>query len=192
MSDICIHEPETERLRLRQWQDDDLVQFRAMGADPRVMEFFPALLDSAASDALAERCRSLIAQRGWGFWAIELRSTGEFIGFTGLHVPRADLPCSPCVEIGWRLAADHWGQGYATEAARAALRVGFAELGLDEIVSFMAVQNQRSQSVMRRLGMQPDPLGFDHPAVAAGHPLRPHVLFRLRRQSWWEATRGTA
>ncbi len=180
---------ETERLRLRQWLDGDLIPFRDMGSDPRVMEFFPERLDSAASDAMAARVRGLIAERGWGFWAVELRRSGEFIGFTGLHVPRADLPFAPCVEIGWRLAAGHWGRGYATEAARAALRIGFEELDLVEIVSFTAVLNRRSQAVMERLGMRRDRLGFEHPAVAEGHPLRPHVLYRLSRSGWKPAVR---
>lgn len=181
---------ETERLRLRQWRDEDLAPFRAMGADPRVMEFFPEPLDATASDAMATRIRGLIAERGWGFWAVELRATGEFIGFTGLHVPRADLPFAPCVEIGWRLAAAQWGRGYATEAARAALDIGFTAIGLEEIVSFTAVPNRRSQAVMERLGMQRDPLGFEHPAVAEGHALRPHVLYRLPRSACVGTLRG--
>ncbi len=111
-------ELETARLKMRQWRTSDLEIFAKMNADPRVMEYFPALLSRAESDAMVERMRSLIAQRGFGFWATELRQSGEFIGFVGLHIPSAQLPFSPCVEIGWRLGFPFWGYGYATEAAR--------------------------------------------------------------------------
>lgn len=172
---------DTERLRLRCWQDDDRAAFAAMNADARVMEFFPSTLNREHSDAVVDRIQAHFTQRGWGLWAAELKATAQFIGFVGLNVPAAELPCSPCVEIGWRLAAAHWGRGYATEAARAALRVGFDRLGLDEIVSFTALVNARSQAVMERLGMQRDPHTFEHPAVPAGHALREHCLYRLRR-----------
>lgn len=177
-------EPETERLRLRQWRKSDLEPFARLNADPRVMEYFPQLLARAESDALAARIGELIARRGWGFWAAELKANGEFIGFVGLHVPSAELPFSPCVEIGWRLAFDHWGRGYATEAAEAALHVGFAELNLAEIVSFTTLGNSRSQAVMHRLGMQRDPQTFQHPAIAAGNPLHEHCLYRLGCEAW--------
>jgi RimJ/RimL family protein N-acetyltransferase len=177
-------ELETVRLKLRQWQTSDLEPFAKMNADPRVMEFFPALLSRVESDAMAERMRSLIAQRGFGFWVAELRQSGEFIGFVGLHIPTAELPFSPCVEIGWRLAFPFWGQGYATEAAREALRFAFTELNLPEIVSFTAIGNLRSQAVMRRLNMQPEPETFPHPGIPAGHPLREHCWYRLTREEW--------
>lgn len=119
-----IIESETERLLLRQWKDSDYEPFARLNADPRVMEFFVECLDRSASDALVDCLRSLIAERGWGLWAVELKQTRTFIGFVGLHVPTADLPFKPCVEIGWRLAAEYWGRGYATQAARATLRVG--------------------------------------------------------------------
>ncbi len=174
----------TERLCLRQWREDDLEPFAALNADPRVMEFFPATLDRAASDAMAERCRSLVAERGWGFWAVELRATGEFIGFVGLNEPEAALPVAPCVEIGWRLAFPHWGQGYASEAARGALRVGFEDLGLAEVIAFTAVGNHRSRAVMERLGMEQDAVGFAHPRLPADSPLRAHCVYRLTRKQW--------
>jgi RimJ/RimL family protein N-acetyltransferase len=177
-------ELETARLKLRQWQISDLEPFAKMNADPRVMEFFPALLSRAESDAMAERIRSLIAQRGFGFWAAELKESGEFIGFVGLHIPTAALPFSPCVEIGWRLGLPFWGQGYATEAAREVLRFGFTELSLPEIVSFTALGNRRSQAVMRRLNMQPQPETFQHPDIPAGHSLREHCWYRLSREEW--------
>jgi RimJ/RimL family protein N-acetyltransferase len=183
---------DTARLRLRQWRDTDMEPFARMNADARVMEHFPAPLDRATSDAVAGRLRAEIAERGYGFWALELRETGEFLGFTGLRIPAMSLPIGPCVEIGWRLAADRWGQGFASEAARAALGYGFVTLGLDEIVSFTALPNVRSQAVMRRIGMTHRGEVFEHPGVAPGHPLRPHCLYRLSRQAWeaGQATNG--
>jgi RimJ/RimL family protein N-acetyltransferase len=175
---------ETERLRLRQWLPTDREPFSALNADPRVMEFFPAPLDRAASDTMADRCESLIAERGWGFWAAETKDTHEFIGFIGLHIPIPELPFSPCVEIGWRLAFQYWGKGFATEAAHGALRVGFGSLELLEIVSFTSVFNLRSRSVMRRLGMQETSETFEHPNVPVGSPLRQHCLYRLSRMQW--------
>jgi RimJ/RimL family protein N-acetyltransferase len=178
-------ELDTERLRLRQWRDSDFEPFARMNADARVMQFYPATLGRAASDAMAERIRARIAERGWGLWAAELRASGEFIGYVGLEVPLADLPFSPCVEIGWRLGQAYWGKGLATEAARAAMRVGFEQLRLDEIVSFTALVNRRSRAVMERLGMLEDPAGaFDHPNVPEGSPLRAHCLYRLSRSRW--------
>jgi len=158
-----------------------------MNADARVMEFYPALLDPAASDAMAKRIGSAIAERGWGLWAAELRATGEFIGYVGLSVPPVKLPLSPCVEIGWRLAHAFWGKGFATEGARGALRVGFAMLGLEEIVSFTALINRRSRAVMQRLGMREDKAAaFDHPGMPQAHRLRPHCLYRISRERWQE------
>lgn len=174
---------ETSRLRLRQWREVDRYVFAALNADPRVMEFFPAPLSRAASDALMDRCQSLIAQRGYGLWAVELIETRELIGFVGLHVPAPDLPFSPCVEIGWRIAFQYWNKGFATEAADSVLRVGFECLGLHEIVSFTTVNNRRSRAVMERLGMQLTDT-FNHPHVPATNPLRPHCLYRLGREQW--------
>lgn len=172
----------TPRLILRQWQDSDFGPFAAMNADQQVMEFFPSVLTREKSDEMAIRCRDLITERGWGIWAVELRETGEFIGFVGLHTPGYDLPFTPCIEIGWRLRADTWGQGYCTEAARAALDAGFNQLGLNEIVAFTALPNVRSQAVMKKLGMACDPKeNFMHPALEEGHGLREHCLYRLKR-----------
>jgi RimJ/RimL family protein N-acetyltransferase len=176
---------DTARLRLRQWCTADREPFAALNADPKVMEFFPALLTRAESDALADRCQAYIDERGWSFWAIETKTTSEFVGFAGLHTP-ADLPFTPCVEVGWRLAAKHWGKGFATEAARGALRVGFERLGLLEIVSFAAVGNVRSRAVMERLGMIDTKETFEHPKVPLGHVLRKHCLYRLSRERWLE------
>lgn len=181
---VALIEFDTERLRLRQWRPADRAPFAALNSDPRVMQFFPALLDRAASDAMAERIESLIAARGWGFWAAELKSTGDFIGFVGLHVPAPELPFSPCVEIGWRLAFSHWGKGYATEAAQGALRIAFAVIGLPEIVSFTASCNERSRAVMQRLKMREAAECFEHPQVPPGSRLREHCLYRLTREQW--------
>lgn len=174
----------TPRLRLRQWHPDDKEPFARLNADPRVMEFFPSCLERSDSDALAERIQSLILERGWGFWAVEVLGGERFIGFVGLHIPSPNLPFSPCVEIGWRLAFDHWGKGYAPEAARAALKFGFEALNLPEIVSFTSIRNERSRAVMHKLKMRPDPNPFEHPSLPVGHVLREHCLYRLRREDW--------
>ena len=175
---------ETDRLYLRQWIEADRAPFSKLNADPRVMEFYPNLLDRTASDAMVDRLQALISDRGWGLWAVELKADKQFIGYVGLHVPKYDLPCSPCVEIGWRLACEYWGKGYATEAARSVLEVGFDRLNLPEIVSFTATINRRSRAVMERLGMNLDAETFEHPIVPAGHILREHVLYRLSREEW--------
>lgn len=187
-----IIEPETKRLCLRQWQDSDYAPFAHMNADPRVMEYFPACLGQEASDELADRCRKLIAERGWGIWAVELKQTHTFIGFVGLHIPTHDFPFNPCVEIGWRLAADYWGKGYATEAARTALQLGFDTLGLEEIVSFTSLLNQRSQALMERLGMRRESWTFKHPALPPGSPLQEHCLYRLGRNVYQPNALGSS
>lgn len=175
------------RVLLRQWRIDgpgsDLDPFAALNADPRVMEYFPAMLSRDESAAMIARGHAHIAEHGWGLWALEVDR--RLIGFTGITRPRFDAHFTPCVEIGWRLAFDAWGQGYASEAARLALAYGFALLGLDEIVAFTAVGNQRSRRLMERLGMTHDPAGeFDHPRIADGNPLRRHALYKLRRTHW--------
>ena len=159
----AIIELETPRLLLRQWRDQDREPFAAMNADPAVMEYFPTLQGRTASDSSIDAWMSQFATNGWSNWAVEVRASGEFIGFVGLSVPRRALPFSPCVEVGWRLARAHWGNGYATEAARAALSVGFERLALPEIVSFTAVGNQRSRAVMERIGMRNANQDFEHP-----------------------------
>lgn len=172
-------ECETERLLLRQWKPTDRASFAALNSDPRVMEFLPGVLTRAESDAMADCCESLIRERGWGFWAAELKGSGECIGFVGLHIPSAQLPLSPCVEVGWRLAFEQWGKGLATEAAQKALQIGFEVLGFQEIVSFTAVGNRRSRAVMERLTMRESGT-FEHPHVPEGSPLRLHCLYRLQ------------
>ena len=172
----------TERLMLRGWRDGDLKPFAALNADPTVMRFMPGCLTRAESDALAGRVREHFDRHGFGWWAVEVPGVAPFIGFVGISVPRFEARFMPCVEVGWRLARAHWGRGYATEAARAAIAFGFDEAGLDEIVSFTAVINRRSQAVMRRLGMTRNPAeDFDHPALPNDHPLCRHVLYRIKR-----------
>ena len=146
------------------------------------MEFFPSTLSAAQSDAFFDRIVAHHARHGFGLWAVELQESSNFIGFTGLAVPAWNPRFGPCVEIGWRLAHDSWSHGYATEAARAALDHGFNVLRLDEIVSFTAAINLRSERVMQRLGMRHAPADdFDHPALPPGHALSRHVLYRLSR-----------
>ncbi|RMF35964.1 MAG: N-acetyltransferase [Alphaproteobacteria bacterium] len=178
----------TERLILRGWQDADRAAFAAINADPQVMEFFPALLSRAESDAVIERQTARLAEDGLCFLALERRADGVLLGFTGLATVSFAAPFAPAVEIGWRLARSAWGRGYATEAARACLRWGFADHGLAEILAFAVPGNTRSHAVMERIGMRRDPDGsFDHPALPAGNHLRRHWLWRLTRQDWERA-----
>jgi RimJ/RimL family protein N-acetyltransferase len=175
----------TERLLLRQWKDSDHEPFAAMNADPEVMRYFPAPATRAESDALIARTEAAFAERGYGLWAVEVRETGQFIGFTGLAVPRFEAHFTPAVEIGWRLAKDAWGNGYATEAARASLAYAFGPAGLTELVSFTTATNQPSRRVMERIGMTYDEAeDFDHPGLAADHRLLRHVLYRITRAQW--------
>lgn len=168
----------TPRLILRPWRDEDAEPFAALTADPVVMEHFQAPLTRDESDAAIARIRAHFAREAFGLWAVEVPGVAPFIGFTGLSRPSW---WPEVIEVGWRLAHAYWGKGYATEAARAALDVGFGTLALDEIVAFVVPPNVRSQRVMDRLGMTRDPDGdFEHPNVAVGHPLRRHWLYRLR------------
>jgi ribosomal-protein-alanine N-acetyltransferase len=173
------------RVCLRRWRDEDREAFAAMNSDPRVMEFFPSRLSRVESDALADRIQEHFREQGFGLWAIEIPDVAPFIGFAGLTVPRFSARFTPCVEVGWRLAFEHWGRGYATEAARLALAYGFGSLALSEVVSFTSTGNHRSRAVMERLGMRRDPADdFDHPALAESHPLRRHVLYRIDSSSY--------
>jgi RimJ/RimL family protein N-acetyltransferase len=170
----------TERLLLRAWRESDQQPFAAMNADPIVMEHFPSMPTRAESDAGIARIEAHFARHGFGLWAVEAPGVADFVGFIGLSVPAFDAPFMPAVEIGWRLARDYWGRGFATEGARAALQFGFVDAGLSEIVSFTVPANVRSRRVMDRLGMTHDPADdFDHPKIEAGHPLRRHVLYRI-------------
>jgi RimJ/RimL family protein N-acetyltransferase len=152
------------------------------------MRYFPSTLDRVAADATVDRIRAHWEQHGWGLWAAELRATGEFVGFLGLLVPRYPLPGDPGVEVGWRLGRAHWGHGYATEGARAALELGFGSLELPEIVAVTALGNVRSRAVMERIGLCDASLEFDHPGVPEGNPVRRHCLYRISAAEW--AARG--
>jgi RimJ/RimL family protein N-acetyltransferase len=175
-----VSELETERLILRRWREGDREPFAALNADPVVMEHFPALGSRGESDAMVDRIEAHFDRRGFGLWVVEVRGGAPFVGFVGLWTPTFEAHFMPAVEVGWRLAREHWGHGYATEAARAAVDYGFEEHELDEIVAFTVPANFRSRRVMERLGMTHDPADdFDHPGIPEGHPLRRHVLYRL-------------
>lgn len=176
-------EPEltTARLRLRRWREADAAPFAAMNGDPEVMRYFPRPLTREESGELIAKIEAGFERDGFGLWAVELRSSGELVGFAGLARPAFVAHFTPAVEVGWRLARSAWGNGYATEAGAASLSFGFERHGLDEVVSFTAAGNGRSRRVMERLGMRRAPEDdFDHPQLREGHPLRRHVLYRVR------------
>lgn len=176
-----LTELRTERLLIRRWRESDLAPWAAMNADPEVREHLGDPLTRERSDASVARFETAIERRGYGWLAVEVRGSGEFVGFAGLDdIEEAD-PVDG-VEIGWRLARSAWGHGYATEAARAVLGYGFDTLGLPEVLAITTAANHRSQAVMRRLGMTHDPAeDFDDPAAPEG-PLRRNVVFRVRRE----------
>jgi RimJ/RimL family protein N-acetyltransferase len=178
---------ETERLVLRPWHDDDLPALVALNADPRVMEFFPAVRSAEESAEMLARIRTHWAAHRFGWWVMERRDDRAFVGIAGLLVPGFQASFTPCVEVGWRLPVAAWGQGYATEAARAALQHGFETRSprLEEIFAFTVPANVRSRRVMERIGMHHDPADdFDHPQVPAGDRLSRHLLYRIRREDW--------
>ena len=175
----------TERLLLRRWTDADRDAFAAMNADPAVMEHMQGLMTAEQSNDFVDRIQRHWEEHGWAQWAVEVPGVAPFVGYVGLWP--ADFVAPGMVEVGWRLAQAHWGHGYATEGAREALRFGFEEVGLDEIVSFTVPANERSWRVMERIGLVRDPArDFDHPRVdAAKYPhLVRHVLYRLDREEW--------
>lgn len=175
----------TERLVLRRWHDSDREPFARLNADPEVMRHFLRPLTREESDAFVDRIEARFDARGYGLWAVERAEDGVFLGFTGLAHQAFEAHFTPCVEAGWRFDRFAWGHGYATEAARAALRFGFDEVGLDEIVSFTAFSNAASIRVMERIGMHRDPRDdFDYPNMPEGHPLRRHLLYRLKREEY--------
>ena len=175
---------ETERLILRRWHEADREPFARLNADARVMRFFPKMLSRAESDLLIDKIDAHFKKHDFGMWAVELRTDHALAGFIGLNVPSFDAPFTPCVEIGWRMVPELWGQGLATEGASAVVRHAFESIGLAEIVAFTVPANHASRRVMEKLGMTNDPRDdFDHPQIPEGHPLRRHVLYRLRKQS---------
>jgi len=175
-----FEEIRTAHLLMRRWRDSDRSPFADLNADPEVMRYFPSPQDRVASDSSIVRFEQRFEEQGFGLWALEVLATGEFIGFTGLNPMPDGVPGAGGQEVGWRLARHAWHNGYATEAARAALDVGLVSLGLPEIWSMTAVSNTPSQAVMKRLGMLRY-AAFDHPDVEMGHPLRPHVVHRVEQ-----------
>lgn len=176
---------ETERLLLRRWAAADADDFAAMNADPAVLEHIGPPLTREQSDAYLARIRRQFDDVGYGLWAVEVRRTGQLVGFTGLAILGHAAPTTTAVEVGWRLVRDAWGQGYATEAATAAVGLAFGPLAMDELVSITTPDNLRSQAVMRRLGMRRAPvLDFEREQLATGDPLRPAVVHRLERHEW--------
>lgn len=175
-------EIQTERLRLRHWRDADREPWAAMNTDPEVMRYLGPVMTEQQAGAMLDLLEGRLSREPFGVWAVEVLGSGEFVGCVGLSRPSFEAPFTPCVEVLWRLRRDAWGHGYASEAAAAAVAYGFESCGLDEIVSFTVVDNERSRAVMERIGMQRDPAGdFDHPRLAADDPLRSHVLYRVHR-----------
>jgi RimJ/RimL family protein N-acetyltransferase len=173
---------QTGRLLLRRWKAEDREPFAQLNADPRVMQFFPSCLSREESNRSADAIERKIEERGFGLYAAELREDQAFIGFIGLSVPGFHAHFTPCVEIGWRLAAAYWNRGLATEGANGVVRHAFDVLGLDALVSFTTERNLPSRRVMEKIGMTRDPADdFDHPNLPEGHSLRKHVLYRLFR-----------
>jgi RimJ/RimL family protein N-acetyltransferase len=173
---------ETERLVLRDWTEADAAPFAAMNADPRVMEFFPKPLSREESDEALAGNQAQIDRNGYGKYATEESDKGRFIGYVGLAPVDPAMPFAPAMEVGWRLTRTSWGEGYATEAARAVVAHAFGTLGLPSLVSFTTEWNLRSRRVMEKIGMTRDPDGdFLHPALPPDHKLARHVLYRIRR-----------
>jgi len=176
---------ETERLLLRRWRERDSDPFAALNADPEVMEHFPSVLSAEESTQLLRRIDRQFEEFGFGLWAVEIKWAKRFIGFCGLAVPTFETHFTPAIEIGWRFAKDQWGSGYATEAAKVVLDFGFEKTDLEQILSWTVPANQRSQGVMRRLGMQRTPeLDFDHPRFLHDERLRRHIVYRITRPEW--------
>jgi RimJ/RimL family protein N-acetyltransferase len=173
---------ETERLILRRWRLSDRQTFAKLNADPDVMEFLGATLSRDQSDSMVDRIQEHFQRHGFGLCAAELRLSQSCIGFIGLSIPSFNAHFTPCVEIGWRLSAGEWGQGLATEGARAMVRHAFDRLKLESLVSFTTTHNYRSRRVMEKIGMTHDPADdFDHPSLPENHRLRHHVLYRLQK-----------
>lgn len=173
------------RVVLRRWREGDHEPFAKMNADEEVMKYFPSMLTKEQSDKLIERIEAEFEECNFGLWAVECIHSNEFMGFVGIVRPKFEAHFTPCVEIGWRIAKKFWGHGYAPEAARVVLKDGFERCGLDEIVSMTTVTNKNSRRVMEKIGMTHDPADdFEHPSLPEGHPLRPHVLYRLTKAQW--------
>lgn len=178
----------TDRLLLRQWVENDFFSFAEMCSDKHVMKFFPKLQTQKESFEMGKKIQSLIHERGWGLWAVEIPNQEKFIGFVGLHIPKDSMPFSPCVEIGWRLSRAHWGKGYATEAAKLVLEYAFNTLNIHELVSFTTVANIRSIAVMQKIGMHDSNQNFMHPDIAISNPQCEHVLYKISKSEWQKNT----
>ncbi|MCZ4064691.1 GNAT family N-acetyltransferase [Oxalobacter aliiformigenes] len=174
----------TSRILLRPWKETDYSVFFEMSSDPLVSEYLPSFPDKSSCDAFINHLRGNFSEKGWGFWALEHRESGTFMGMAGIHEPGPEFGVGrPCVEIGWRLARGFWGKGYAMEAAQEIVRFAFSELHLDELVSFTARDNVRSEKLMKRLGMIYEK-DFDLLLFPPEHPHRRHLLYKLTRQQW--------
>ena len=181
----------TERLILRTWREEDRAPFAAMNADPVVMQHYPETLTEAESNAIVDRLEQTYAETGMTLFAVEEQASGRFIGMIGLKPVADQLPIAPAIELGWRLAADVWGQGLATEGARAVVRLGFDEFGLDRLLAFTTPRNAASRRVMQKIGLVRDTQAdFDHPALPPDHPLLRHVVYSVDRDSWISTTTG--
>lgn len=181
---MAVIEIDTDRLRLRQWRDNDRSPLYAMSADAEVMRYFPSTLDHKQCDELFEFCQSFLAKNGWGIWAVELQENQQFIGFAGLNHAPDSLKFSPCIEILWRLARPFWGKGYASEAANAILKIGFEQVGLTEIYSFAVMENHKSRAVMERIGMLDTGVEFRHPELSKSSSLSKHFLYKITQDQW--------
>ena len=178
---------ESNQLYFRQWKEEDKELFYELNSDPKVMKYFPQILSKNESDAFAEKIKYQIDRNGYGLFAVEKKHTAEFIGFIGLTDTSFKAPFTPCTEISWRLHRNFWKKGYATEGAKAILDFAFKKLGQEEIVSFTSKLNSPSIAVMKRIGIVKDPKGcFDHPEIPKGHPLRPHILYRVSRDQFFK------
>lgn len=177
----------TERLVLRQWQDSDNAPFARMNADADVMQWFANPLTPEESAMMVQRLSTMINHFGWGVWALEVPGVADFIGFVGLALTVMPVPFSPFIEVGWRLDKAHWGNGYAPEGARASLAYAFDTLKQREVVSMTTVGNLKSRRVMDKIGLHRDEADdFDLPRLPIGHPIRPHVLYRITDSEWRE------
>lgn len=172
---------DTERLILRNWKDSDLMPFIELNMDSRVMEFFPNILSEDETRAMVCRIKKHIEENGFGLWAVEIKETGEFIGYVGLSTVNFKEDFTPCIEVGWRLACRFWGKGYAQESARECIKYGFNRLNLKEVFSFTSVLNTKSINVMQKIGMK-YMKEFDHPNVETNNKLRRHILYVVRKE----------
>lgn len=170
---------ESERLLFRDWKESDLEMFQKLNRDPLVMRYFPKTLTEAETALFYKRIREEFKRLGLGLYAVEVKESGQFIGYIGFHEASFPSPFTPCIEIGWRLSSSAWGKGYATEGARACLAYGFRELNLSEVYSFTAKINHPSENVMRKIGMTKI-MEFDHPSILKSSPLKKHVLYLSR------------